>query len=142
MNVVVDASVVAKWLLPEIDTDKARVLFEQGESGQVTLRAPALLIAEIASLLSIRVSRQLLAPHEAATIYSRFSASCPNLDPISGLAATALQLAIRFRHSAYDCFYVALSDQENCPLVTADAKLVRAFAPSFPKVCLLRDWRP
>jgi predicted nucleic acid-binding protein len=142
MNVVVDASVVAKWLFPEVDTGKARALFGQGESGRLTLRAPALLAAEIASLLSVRVLRQLLDAREASSLYSRFAASCPDLDPISGLAAPALRLAVRFRHSAYDCFYVALAEKENCPLVTADEKLVRAFASSFPQVCLLRDWRP
>jgi predicted nucleic acid-binding protein len=141
MNVVVDASVVAKWLFPEIDTEKAQALFRQGESGRLTLRAPALLAAEIASLLSLRVLRRLLSAREASSLYSWFAASCPDLDPISSLAAPALRLAVGFRHSAYDCFYVALSERENCPLITADEKLRRAFASAFPQVCLLRDWR-
>lgn len=140
MNVVVDASVVAKWLFPEVDTDKALALFKQGESGQLTLCAPTLLVAEIASLLSVRVLRQLLDAREASVIYSRFEASCPDLEPVSGLAAWALRLAVRFRHSAYHCFYVALSERQGCPLITSDQKLVRAFAPSFPQISLLRDW--
>jgi len=142
MNLVVDASVVAKWLFPELDTEKARALFDEGAAGRLALRAPALLAAEIASVLSVRVRRQLLDANEALSLYSRFEASCPELDAISGLAAPALRLAVRFRQSAYDCFYVALAEKENCPLVTADEKLVRAFAPSFPQVYLLRDWHP
>jgi predicted nucleic acid-binding protein len=141
MTVVVDASVVAKWLFPEVDTEKALALFRQGESGRLTLRAPELLAAEIASLLSVRVLRRLLDAHEASSLYSWFAASFPDLDPISSLAAPALRLAVGFRHSAYDCFYVALSERENCPLVTADEKLTRAFSPTFPQVCLLRDWQ-
>jgi len=140
MNVVVDASVVAKWLFLETDTDKARALFTQSELGRIRLYAPELLVAEIVSVLSVRVTRQLLDAGEASTLYSRFQSSCPDLEPVSDLAPSALRLAVRFKHSAYDCFYVALAEKANCPLVTADQKLVRAFAPVFPQVCLLRDW--
>jgi predicted nucleic acid-binding protein len=36
----------------------------------------------------------------------------------------ALDLAIRLAHPVYDCVYLALAEQRNIPLVTADARLI------------------
>jgi predicted nucleic acid-binding protein len=36
----------------------------------------------------------------------------------------ALAIAIQLRHPTYDCFYLALAEQRDCQMVTADDKLV------------------
>jgi len=50
----------------------------------------------------------------------------------------ALLLALEYGISAYDAVYVALAAEERLPLVTADARLVRALAGS-PHVVLRLD---
>jgi predicted nucleic acid-binding protein len=40
----------------------------------------------------------------------------------------ALAIAIELRHSAYDCFYLALAEQRTSSLVTADDRLIRRCA--------------
>jgi predicted nucleic acid-binding protein len=50
----------------------------------------------------------------------------------------ALRLALEYGISAYDAVYVALAAEERLPLVTADARLVRALAGS-PHACLHLD---
>lgn len=40
----------------------------------------------------------------------------------------ALRLSIEHAHPVYDCVYVAMALTLNCPLVTADGKLAKAFA--------------
>jgi predicted nucleic acid-binding protein len=40
----------------------------------------------------------------------------------------ALRIAISLQHPVYDCFYLALAQAEDCPLVTADQRFLRAVA--------------
>jgi predicted nucleic acid-binding protein len=56
----------------------------------------------------------------------------PVLIPSLPLIPRALDLSSQFQQSAYDCLYVALAEREQCPLVTADDKLVKKLAPHFP----------
>ena len=51
----------------------------------------------------------------------------------------ALVLAVEYGISAYDAVYVALAAEERLPLVTADARLVRALAGSPHAVLHLDD---
>jgi predicted nucleic acid-binding protein len=46
--------------------------------------------------------------------------------PIEELRVRALALAIELRHPIYDCFYLALAERENAPLVTADEAMIAA----------------
>ncbi len=57
----------------------------------------------------------------------------------SGIEVEALLLALEYGISAYDAVYVALAAQERLPLVTADARLVRALAGSPHTVLHLDD---
>jgi predicted nucleic acid-binding protein len=40
----------------------------------------------------------------------------------------ALAIAIELHHPAYDCFYLALAEQNNSSFVTADDRLIRRCA--------------
>lgn len=62
MNIVLDASVAAKWVLVEADTDKARAIFDAFTARRIGLLAPQILPAEVASTLLKRVMRGLLPP--------------------------------------------------------------------------------
>jgi predicted nucleic acid-binding protein len=42
------------------------------------------------------------------------------------LSGQALQVAIDTDHPIYDCFYIALAQRENAPLITADERQVAA----------------
>lgn len=140
MNLVVDASVAAKWLFEEPDTARARNLLLGSKEGRLKLLAPEILPVEIGSFLWKRVVRGALEAEEALSHYARFGRVCPALVRISSLAQPALKLALVHRHSIYDSLYVALAASARCDFVTADEKLLRVFAPSFPQVRLLRDW--
>jgi predicted nucleic acid-binding protein len=140
MKLVLDASVIAKWLFTEIDSDKARALYTEARANKINLIAPQILPAEIGSVLFVRVLRGLLDAGEASSLYSKFELACPALHDVSLLTPAALQLALQYRHSVYDSLYVALSARERCELVTADEKLYRKFSPASPFIRLLRDW--
>jgi predicted nucleic acid-binding protein len=51
----------------------------------------------------------------------------------------ALGLALEYGISAFDAVYVALASEEGLPLVTADARLVRALAGSPHSALHLED---
>lgn len=142
MNVVVDASVAAKWLLAEEGAGEAEALLRACQEGRYTPLAPAILGPEVAAVLWKRAMRGLLDIDQAIFLYERFERIRPVLIPLVGLVASSLEIALRRGHSVYDCLYVALSRQMNCGLVTADERLYRAFSPQYPEICLLKDWEP
>ncbi len=51
----------------------------------------------------------------------------PQLFPSIPLMPRAYALSSQMRIGIYDCLYVALAEQEQCELVTADSRLVNTF---------------
>ena len=140
MNLVVDASVVIKWLVKEPDTDKAEALLESCRLGKYDPLAPDLLAAEVGNVLWKRVRQGTMQASQAELLFADFNRICPVLKPLLKLTANAFKLALAHQHSVYDCLYVALALEAQCELVTADEKLFRAFSPGYPQVRLLRFW--
>lgn len=56
------------------------------------------------------------------------------------LMADAVTISLSYGTSAYDSFYVALSQQINATLLTLDGKLVRAIAASSSNICSFNDF--
>jgi predicted nucleic acid-binding protein len=56
----------------------------------------------------------------------------PAFFPILPLMDRSLEISIQGRHNFYDCLYVALTEREDCELLTADEKLIRNLQPSLP----------
>lgn len=140
MNLIVDASVVAKWLFREIDSEKAERVLDGWAAGSLTLYAPEILPLEVASAVLKRVVRESLPEKQALELFGRFFRYCPQLVPLLGLAEPALSLAIRQRQWVYDCLYVTLSEELGCDFLTADERLHAAFGAATRRVRLLRDW--
>ncbi len=123
---VVDASAGAKKVLPESGATEADALFSAAAAGRVRLFAPEIYISETANILWKRCSlTKDLTPDEAADGLRVLLRTRPVLIPLEPLAEHALQLALKYGRAAYDCFYVSLSLQMRCHLVTADLGLLR-----------------
>lgn len=140
MTLVMDASVAAKWLFEEVDSEKARWLLEEARDGNLKLIAPEIIGAEIANVLWKRVYRGELQFREALAHYDRFQRVCPAPVEISLLAQDALKVALQYRHSVCDCLYVSLALKARCDLITADTKLHAALSADLQQVRLLKDW--
>ncbi|MDR3675531.1 MAG: type II toxin-antitoxin system VapC family toxin [Acidobacteriota bacterium] len=139
-SLIVDASVVAKRIVLEPDTDKAKVLFANWGRGALEICAPAILPAEIANMLWKRARRALLSAAAVEELYREFSAFHIPLWPIEDLAELSLALALKNGHSAYDGLYVALAIKTGWDLVTADERLYNTLSPSMPEIHLLRNY--
>jgi predicted nucleic acid-binding protein len=127
--VVVDASVVLKWFLPERWSDEARKLLDE----PVGLLAPDLLYAEVGNAVWKRVRmRELSGPlarrmvADIATIAVRPVASRVLLKDAIGIAVSA-------GITVYDAMYLALAVRLRTYVVTADERLTHAVA-DFPRL--------
>lgn len=78
-ELVVDCSVAAKWVLPEPGRDAAMRLLEQHESGEISLIAPDLLMAEFASVLTKRARRKQISAGQARQAYQLMERCVPRL---------------------------------------------------------------
>jgi len=50
------------------------------------------------------------------------------LVPLAGLSRRAAAIALALDHPVYDCFYLALAEARDAPMVTADRRLLRRVA--------------
>jgi predicted nucleic acid-binding protein len=136
---VVDASVAAKWFIPELHKDKADQLLRDFLTDKAEFTAPDLLVPEMGNLLCSRCKRGDMTPTEAAERYRTFLSLNIPLHPSSPLAAAALPTAISEHRSVYDMLYVTLAQQKGCSFVTADQKLVNALGKKFACIQWIGD---
>jgi predicted nucleic acid-binding protein len=130
MTIVVDASVALKWYLSEEDSEAALALLDSGER----LIAPDLIVAELCNAAWRLIRRGELRTEQLAIIARGVPDVFATLHASASLAARAAAIALELDHPVYDCFYLALSETRNAPLVTADRRLMlktegRSFAP-------------
>ena len=134
-RLVLDANVAAKWVLPaenELLVEQALILLERYETGAVQLIVPDLFWSEIANLLWKAVQQKRLASSSA---YEALTALRERRLPSHSSVALldyALELAIAYEHSAYDCIYVALAASSETELITADRRLATVFGSRLP----------
>jgi predicted nucleic acid-binding protein len=139
-SLVVDASVIIKWYIPEEDFLAARSL----RTWDTRFAAPDLLFVESANILWKLVRRGEIEPARAAQVISKIIAAPWVIQANRSLARDAIDLALATGISAYDASYIALAMRLDTICVTADQKLARKLegTPSFDHVRLLADYAP
>ncbi len=138
---VVDASVVIKWVVIEKDSEQAQQLRRR-----CRLVAPELVVAEVADLLwkKIRLGEFSLSEAQEAAGFIRETGI--EIRPMLGLLGDAIRLADRIRHPAYDCIYLALALATGIRFVTADERFLGKLRDlgdaHLVQACVsLADWR-
>lgn len=116
---VIDASVyIALIHAGEPDHARSRTWFERAKAAQEPVRAPVILLAEVAAALSRGLRDRALA-HQVLKQLTR--AGAVELVPVSlALAERAASLAADHRIRGCDAIYVALAEQLGDCLVTLD----------------------
>lgn len=129
MNFVLDASVALLWLVPETNpagVDYAATTLRALKGSQAVV--PSLLALEIANVVVKLESRGIVTEADA----QRFVALLGRLNIVTDQATAAhalgdtLNLARRFKLSAYDAAYLELALRTGLPLATLDADLTKA----------------
>jgi predicted nucleic acid-binding protein len=124
VTVVVDARVALKWYVADADSAAARSLFV----GERDVIAPELLVAEISNASWQLLRRGEIDRAQHVRIAEAIGGTLSRLVPLHRLVARAAVLAHDLDHPVYDCFYLALSEAENAPLITADRRLIARVA--------------
>jgi predicted nucleic acid-binding protein len=139
---VIDAGVVVKWFISEVDSDIAHQLLERYLQGVDTPVAPDLLIAECGNVLWRRCRQGDITPEEATESLADLLTLQVPLVPATSLVQSALQLALQYQRTVYDALYLTLAQERNCDLITADERFFNALSAQFPHLQLLRNWQP
>lgn len=137
--IVVDASVIVKWFIPEVDAAPAKALLSAADE----LIAPELARIEVASALIRKGLRQELTGVDVeSTLRAWFRALAdgqifllPNADDIEAAAKLALEL----QHPLPDCLYLAAAERLGVPLITADRDFARRAARRSNLVQILEE---
>ena len=119
-TLIIDASIAIKWVVEEHGTPEALALRQKAK-----LIAPELLVAECANILWKKVKREELLKQEALLAARLLQGAEIELLPTRSLFEAATRMSIEIDHPAYDCLYLALAVEKECPFVTADERFLR-----------------
>jgi predicted nucleic acid-binding protein len=120
MTWVVDASVAVKWFVEEQRSGAARAVLASGQP----VIAPDLIVPEVCNTAWKKARLGDISPEQAEAIVQALPLSFDRLVAAAPLSSRALQLALRFGHPAYDCFYLALAQDAAAPLITDDRQVI------------------
>lgn len=126
LPVVVDASIVLSWLLPdETPTNENNQLLLDHRAGKIKLAAHELIRFEVANGLLAAVLSRRINLQTAGEILTGFEDLIFTMKIIWISGQKILQTASRLGISVYDAGYAALAAALAAPLYTLDKKLSR-----------------
>lgn len=125
MDLVVDASIVVKWLVVEDDSETALRLRREHN-----LVAPDLLLIECRNAALTRLRKGELTIEEAAQVDRELLTMQFRIVPSTPLLSDAFEIATEIQHAIYDCVYVSAAIATNRLLVTADTSFAAKVAAS------------
>ena len=120
---MIDASVAAKWFLPdEPYSALALELLRRATMGATDFIVPDLFVAECGNILWKAARRQRLSAGETLAAIQVIGDLQTLTVPASGPLERTLQIARAYDRTFYDSLYIAVAVQQQAHLVTADEK--------------------
>ena len=139
MLYVIDAGIAVKWFIPEEDSAIAHQLLTRYLQGLDSPIAPDLLISECGNVFWRRCRQGDMTAEEATESLADLLTLDIPVVPASNLVQAALRLALQHQRTVYDSLYLALAQERDCPLITADEQFFNAVSSQFPNLQLLRN---
>ncbi|TWT45289.1 tRNA(fMet)-specific endonuclease VapC [Phycisphaerae bacterium RAS1] len=139
--IVVDASVAAKWLLPEAGEQEAQALLDSEER----LAAPESIRIEVAGAVIKRYRSGKLEETDARSrcaFWQSLIDSRLQLFPVEALFDRAMALAFQLKHGLPDCLYLAAAGDIGAGLITADRTLFERGKAVHERITLLAGVDP
>jgi predicted nucleic acid-binding protein len=137
LRVVVDASVIVKWLLPDADgeehVDQALLLLRDFENERVEILQPPHWLTEVAAVIT------RLRPEAAESMIDLLDAmELPVASDVNALKR-ASRLAHELNHHLFDTLYHAVAFEHGGVLVTADDRYFKK-AEKSGSILALQNW--
>ena len=123
MSFVVDASILAAWLLDEQSDPRVESAFDT--VARIETRAPTLLHYEVRNALLMSERRRRITEAMTAAFLRDLALLPIRLEPPAD-DASLLTLARERKLTVYDAAYLELARRERLPLATLDRELERA----------------
>jgi predicted nucleic acid-binding protein len=139
-DIVVDSSVAAKWILPEVDSAAAQRLMAEAISKGERLIVLDLAFPEVANAIWKQFHRGLITLDEARLFLHALEQLPVDIEPAQRLLGPALEIAAKFQRSVYDSLFIALARNLGLAGVTVDEPLYKAVAGDHSQITLLRNW--
>jgi predicted nucleic acid-binding protein len=115
---VLDSSVACAWYFDEPWSKSARIWIDRCLDGEIQLVVPGVHFLEMGNVLRTRVRLGVIDRHEARAIWS-LHRSVPLSARDPALEAT-LERCLDLDATFYDAVYVALAEELDAPLLTAE----------------------
>ena len=128
MNLVIDASVLIKFYVPEILSDRAERLLAKVEKKDLDLLAPDLIYPEAGNILWKKQRPRELTRSEVEEIADAILSLPLKIEASRSLLPLAVDIAIAYGITVYDALYLSLAKVYETTMITADRKLVEALA--------------
>ena len=128
MKLVIDASVVIKFYVPEILSDRAQEVMSLVADGELMLLAPDLLYPETGNILWKKQRLHELTPDEVEEIVDAITSLPIKTEHSRQIMPLSVSIALQSGITVYDAMYVAVARIYETRMITADRRLVGALA--------------
>jgi predicted nucleic acid-binding protein len=139
-DLVVDSSVVAKWVLPEADSTHALRLTTEVPAAGGRLLVLDLIFPEVGNAIWKNQRQHLITLAEARKALAVLNSIPFRVERAARLLDRAFEIAVKYDRAVYDALFVALAQDLGVKGVTADEPLFNMTRGDFPQIVLLRDW--
>ena len=123
--IIIDASVAAKWLLPDEDDFRADSIKRAFANRQIEIAVPVFIFYEVNNLLKSAVLSNRISFKDSLDFYEYFLNLNFNIHSSKLLLKNTLQTALKLEISSYDASYIALAEYLQSPFYTAYEKLIK-----------------
>jgi predicted nucleic acid-binding protein len=128
LNLVIDASVLIKFYIPEILSDRAERLLARVEEKEIDLLAPDLIYPEAGNILWKKQRLKELTRPEVEEITDAILLLPLKIEVSKSLLTLAVDIAIAYGMTVYDALYFSLAKVYETRMITAGRKLVEALS--------------
>ena len=140
--IVVDASLAAKWIFWEEQSEQALAFWNEHAGN---LSAPDLIALEVTGAIARRANADKAlkeAMSEALGLWARLMSGVQlqQWRMTTNRVLRAGRLAMSLGHPVKDCVYLDLAMELDCPLMTCDANFTKKARNVFDRVQLLGDY--
>jgi len=123
VNLIIDASVLIKFFVPEVLSSKAEQLLVRVEEGSVRLFAPDLIYAEAGNTLWKKHRLKELTQSEVGKITDLIISMPLKVEASKALFPLAIDIAMAYEVTVYDALYLCMAKIYETQMMTADKKL-------------------